>query len=160
MSYASLADVQGQIPVIPTFSASTRPTDTQVTEYLTLCAGEIDAALASRGLSVPVATPAWFLTDMERLNAQGAAAMTLMGMFPQEAGPGSNSQGANLWKTYQLRLSELRKGIGVPMEASVADSLAPRSYFTDNNAIGNSSATDDWGDTIISDPTFQVETVF
>ncbi len=106
-------------------------------------------------LAVPIAAPAWFAEDLLRLNAQGACAMALMKTFPQDAGPASNGQGITLWRTYQARLSDLRKGIGIPVNVAVMEAdLAPRSYFTDANAIGNTGAIDQFGDCVNAEPAF------
>lgn len=86
--------------------------------------------------------------------------MTLMAMFPAQAGPGSNAQGMSLWKSYQDRLSEFRKGIGIPDTVADDGLQSPRSFFLDSDAIGSDPGTDTYGDDVIGEPTFTRGQIF
>jgi len=159
-AYATIANVQGECPHF-TITSTSKPTTTQVQEYLDNCAGEIDAALAVNGVAVPVSSPAWFVADLESLNAMGAAARTLMAWRPDQAGPTGNGQGYTLWRQYQARLAEFRKGVGIPVGVADAEiTQAPRSYFVDTGSIGSETATDDWGKTVDSAPVFTMGKVW
>jgi len=148
--YASINQVQAIIPHLA-LGGTSKPSLSEVTGFLTRVSGEIDTALASQGVSVPVTTPSYFTDALDSLAAYGAAALALMAAFP--VGPTASpagSQGRDLWATYTARIAELRKGIGIPSEVSSLARNNPRSYFSDNGAIGDSglTATDAWGDTV------------
>lgn len=159
-AYASIDTVQGLLPHL-VLSTTTKPTTAQVTEYLENTAGEIEAALAVKGVAVPVTAPAWFVTDLENLNAMGAAAHALMAWRPDQAGPTGNGQGYTLWRAYQARLVEFRRGIGIPVGVAEAEIVkAPRSYLVDTGAIGSDTAVDDFGSTVDANPVFTMARVF
>lgn len=162
MSYCQVSDVQDVIPLFPIADTSS-PTTAQVQTFITNVGAEIDSAIASRGIEVPVTLPAWWVADLLRLNAQGAAATTLMAMFPLEQGQGSLALGPNLWKTYQLRLDEIRKGIGIPTGIAYAEAdQAPRSYLVDLGAWNspNGSVIDGFGNPVKTQPVFTMEKIF
>lgn len=161
MVYAALADVQAQLP-LTTLSVTSKPNTTQVATLIAACASEIDSAIATRGLAVPITAPAWLVTDLTRLNAEGAAAMCLMAMFPEEQGPASNALGPMLFRDYKGRIGELRKGIGLPANMAVAEAdLAPRSYITDVGGYGaaDGDVTDAWGDSVQTESVFTLTKV-
>lgn len=171
MAYATVSDTQTYLPPGYTIGSSAGvPSTAQVTEFLSLTSGEIDAALASRGLAVPVASPTWFVTECQRLNAQGAAALTLAQIFPlllsqtpASTGSGSVSLGGQLMADYKKRLTELRQGIGVPVAVQTQETdLAPRSYLTDVNADQNwnGDVTDELGRPVYGQPVFFIGQVF
>jgi hypothetical protein len=166
VAYCAVSDVQNIMPLWP-ITTTSKVNVTHVNAHIANCAAEIDSAIASRGLLVPVASPAWFVADLLRLNAQGACALVLMAMFPAESfsarseGSGSMALGPMLWRTYQNRLADIRKGVGIPVGTAVAEAdQAPRSYLTDENAFDSSTATDAFGNHIQSEPFFSIEQVF
>jgi hypothetical protein len=155
LAYASLADVQQLLPTYP-IDPTSGVTQAQALALIDQCAAEIDAALGSRGVAVPVTAPPWAVTDLTRLNAQGAAALVYMAAFPQDAGIGSTALGPMLWKTYQGRLSEIRKGIGIPTGLLYAeDDQSPRASLTDQAAWAeDATAVDVFGRDIPGEPAF------
>lgn len=158
MTYATSSQAQKHIPF--TVGASTRPTSTQLSEFLDLVSAEIDTALGARGYTVPVTAPASFLDYLEHLNALGAAAYALLVAFPQESGPGSVAEGPSLMRQYEAKLAKLEAGIGVPRSvAKDENTTAPRSFFLDEGAIGEDvDVEDDWGERIDSRPLFSIGT--
>jgi hypothetical protein len=157
MSYAAVSDVSALVPFI-TISASSKPSTSQVQGYLDDCSQMIDAALSSRGVAVPITAPATFLADLKALCALGGAGKVLVGTYPQGAGPNAMSGRPTYWKDFLDRLEEFRRGLGIPVALTLSEhNNAPRGYFTDNNAIGVTDATDAWGDTIDSNPAFTRE---
>lgn len=157
MAYASADDVQAHIANIDITSTTKVSTD-ELTKLLTQTNSEIDAALASQGLTTPVTTPDEFVNELAQLNARGSAALALLALYPAEAGPGSSGQAAQLWRAYLNRLKELRQGIGIPSGAVSADTTGTiRTFFGDQNAIGegvDSTLTDQWGEKVDSAPKF------
>jgi len=132
MSYCTIADVQTLNPT-RTYSATSKPTLTQVGEYITQIAGEVDTVLQGRGLGVPIETPAVFVTFLKQLNAVGAAAMAERAMFPEAQGMmGGTAASALHWKQYQEGLKFLRDG-SLPT-GTEAEAL-PFSFFEQN--VGN-----------------------
>jgi hypothetical protein len=131
MAYCLIADVQGFNPK-RTYGASTTPTTTQVEEYITKIAGEVDSVLQGRGLGTPVTTPTAFVVFLIQLNAVGAAALAERAMFPEATGlMGSTSAAAVHWKQYQDGLKWLKEG-ALPT-GTTAEAL-PFSFFEQNRA--------------------------
>jgi hypothetical protein len=126
-----MTDVQGFNPK-RTYGAGTTPTTTQVTEFISKIAGEIDTVLQGRGLTTPVTTPAAFVEFLEQLNAVGAAALAERAMFPESQGlQGPTSAAAVHWKQYQDGLKWLKEG-NLPT-GTTAEAL-PFSFFEQNKA--------------------------
>lgn len=133
MSYCTLTDVQG-LNSKRTYGASTTPTTTQATEFISKIAGEIDSVLQGRGLVTPVTTPDAFVEFLEQLNAVGAAALAERAMFPESQGlMGGVAAGALHWKQYQDGLKWLKEG-ALPT-GTTAEAL-PFSFFEQNRANG------------------------
>lgn len=157
--YAAISDVNSYAPQLAT-SVSSSPNTSQVQEMIDGCAAEINSALGVSGLDVPVTSPSWFVADMVRLNAMGACSMALRAWGPdlEPARSGSKSLEDVYWDAYQARLKDLRAGKGIPVTVPVAEAdRAPRSYLTDYDADNsNNTATDEWGDSIVSEPLFSV----
>lgn len=154
MVYATITEVQGLIPRL-VLSTTSVPTTAQVTQFITDTASEIDSAIGSVGVAVPITSPAWFLADLKRLNAIGAAAQAWLAAFPQTSGPMAVTLGATLMQTYQRRLTEFRSNKGIPTMVSDAENdRAPRSFFTDDNATLSN------GDAISAVPAFTREKQF
>lgn len=79
MAYATVADVQ-QLNTGRTFGASTKPTASQVMDYLEQTAAVLDGILRGQGYTVPVPTTATAaLKTLELYNAQGAACLVEQG---------------------------------------------------------------------------------
>ncbi len=159
-TYSSLADLKARAPIL-VIDAESTPTEQQAGIYISQCNEEINSALASQGVSVPVAVPDTFKRDLRQLEATGAAALALLARFPQEAGPGSLAQGPLLWRTYRDRLKEFRKGVGIPVGVSSGTERSPRGFLTDENAVGAEPlAVDAWGQDIQADPLFTIDKKF
>lgn len=124
MAYAVISDVRKENPQ-RTYSDSTKPTTTQVEGFITDIAGEIDTVLAGRGMTVPVTTPAEFLTYVTHINALGAAALAERAGFPEASGPLATPASVVLWKQYQDGLKYLKEG---KLPVSLDGSDVPFSY--------------------------------
>jgi hypothetical protein len=132
MSYCLTADVQGLNPK-RAYTATSTPTLTQVGEYISKIAGEIDTVLQGRGLTTPVTLPAVFVEFLEQLNAVGAAALAERAMFPEASGMmGGTSAAALHWKQYQDGLKYLKDG-QLPSSLDSLEAL-PFSFFEQNQA--------------------------
>lgn len=135
--------------------ASTKPTLTQAEAFIDATYGELNSVLASRGYTVPVTAPDYWLEDLTALNAIGAAAYCLAVAFPQESGPGQVAEGPVLMGIWERRLEMLRKGSGVPNDAPKSANLTtPRSYFLDTGAIGSDDAEDAFEADVDANPRF------
>lgn len=133
MAYCDIDDVQALNPQRGDYSSSTKPTSTEVTTFITTVSDEIDSVLKARGVSVPVTAPAEFLSHLEQVNANGAAAYAEFAMFPEAAGtPGGSPQGDRLWKIYQGQLKSLRED-QLPIDLAVTGAQ-PRSFWTEREA--------------------------
>jgi hypothetical protein len=140
MSYCTTADVQALNPK-RTYSATSTPTLTQVGEYVTNIAGEIDTVLQGRGLTTPIATPAAFVSFLEQLNAVGAAAMSERAMFPEASGMMGGTSAASMhWKQYQDGLKFLKDG---NLPTGVEDGPLPFSFFEQSYGLEDEPGTDD-----------------
>lgn len=130
MPYATLPQVQAQIPKL-TLTDASRPSVSDVTLYLQQRADEIDAALSFRGIATPVTAPVWFVGELSRLNARGAAADALLGAFISGEG-NDRGPGPVMLAEYAKRVQQLRDGIGIPaQETDAARQFGPRSLWTD-----------------------------
>jgi hypothetical protein len=146
VSYTDLNHVLNMVPKLGiTSSSSVNTSMTQ--QYINQVSDEIDAALESRGIQTPVASPAWFVDELSRLNADGAVSYVLQAAFP--TAQGSASPAALSQQRYQKRLSEIRQGVGLPVnESYAANATGVRSYWTDNPPAESGStawAADDTG---------------
>ena len=163
MAYCTEEQVQSLLGVF-VISGNSKPNIIQATEIREMVAAEINAALSTQQITVPVAEePAYWLSDVTYLNAVGTAAHILLAAFPSQNGPGSSAQGAMLWKAYQERLTAIRKGDTIPNDVLIPSGSGgePRSFFTDNNAIGALPfAEDAFGSEIDANPAFAREKVF
>lgn len=103
MAYCVIADVEAINALRGSYSATTKPTSTQVTGMIDMIYAEINAVLSSAGVTVPVTT-----TDFMKLtNALGAAAMA-------EAAAGMPGKSENKdprdwrWEKYERNLEMLK----------------------------------------------------
>ena len=138
MSYCTITDVRGFNPK-RTYSATSAPTEAQVTEFIEKIAGEVDTVLAGRGLTTPVVTPTAFVTFLEQLNAVGAAALAERAMFPEATGMMAGVSAASMhWKQYTDGLKYLKEG-SLPTGTS-AEPLT--SSFMNDNKANDTEPTD------------------
>lgn len=115
MPYATVADVQQQAVNRP-INASSRPSETQVVDWLNQTAGVLDGILREQGYVLPVPTSATeALTTLEHYNAIGAAA------FVEHAAPSSDrrKEAMALWEHAQKMLKCGDIDIGAPKDDAV-----------------------------------------
>ena len=130
MAYCILDDVRGLNPK-RTYDASSLPTSTQATAIMDAIYNEINSHLNSRGVTVPVTTPAHFVATLKQGNALGAAALTEEAMFPEAAGIGAGTHGQWLWTRYQNFLKWIDTG---ELPKAVDADGEPRSFFSENES--------------------------
>lgn len=154
MVYAVTADVDNLIAKFPRTS-STKPTTTQTSLIISDISNEIDVALSSQGVTVPVTAPSFFVDWLGLLNGYGAAAAVLKSMFPDSQGAAESPAYAFWEKRYQDGLKSLRDGTGIPTDVIGATSgyVAPSTYFTNNP-----DTEVDLGD--IAEPRFKMDMTF
>src|SRR3954471_18491998 len=112
MAYATITDVTGLIAQFP-LSVGSKPSTSQATTIMTDISSEIDVALSSAGVTVPVTTPQYFLDWLGRLNAYGAAAAVLKSMFPGATGPEETPAYAFWEARYREGLAAIRDGSAI-----------------------------------------------
>ena len=104
MGYATVMDVHQLNTGRPTYTASSKPTASQVIDFLEQSAAKIDAVLRGRGYALPVATGATSaLKLLEGCNAAGAHALV-------EQGAQSSDRRESAMKLWQDCLTMLREG--------------------------------------------------
>ena len=128
MAYCTITDVQSLNPK-RTYGATTTPSTTQVNSLIDLIYGQINTVLESQGYTTPVTEPASLVTALQLLNAQGAAAMSEMGMFSAQE-KGSTPHWKVLWEAYQDGLESLRKGQVPQSLGKGGDALNAGSLYT------------------------------
>ena len=89
---------------------------------------EIDTVLGARGYTVPVTTPAYFVSHLGHLNALGTAALVEGGMFPSATGPGETPHSKWLQTMYENGLKRLRDG-ELPLDLARSDDGAQVSGY-------------------------------
>lgn len=110
MAYCTIDDVRAKNPK-RIYDATSKPTSTQVEQFITDISNEIDSTLSGREITVPVTTPDFFVNHLKQVNANGAAALAEMAMFPEAMGtPGGSPHGTNLYKIYKDQLRQLESG--------------------------------------------------
>lgn len=131
MAYCTISDVRGLNPK-RTYSESTTPTETQVNQYITDIAVEIDNVLQAQGYTIPVTSPENFVSHLKLLNTRGAAAMAEIAMFPEStSGPGGTPHGSQLLSLYKDGLKALRNGEIPASMAPGESSSSVGSYYTE-----------------------------
>jgi len=140
MAYCTITEVEALNPQRGAYSASTKPTSTQVEAHIVTISDELDTIIAGRGLTVPVTAPAEFLSHLKQVNAYGAAALAEMGMFPEAGGLGTSPQGDRLWGIYTRALEFIKTG-KLPVTAQSGD---PSSFFEENTGDTEPSDEYEW----------------
>jgi hypothetical protein len=134
MGYATVTDVQ-QLNTARTFTATSKPTATQVIDWLEQTAGVIDGILHGQGYTLPVPTTATgVLKQLEHYNALGAAA------FVEQGAPSSDrrKEAMDLWKQAQKMLRDGNLELDTPEDSSLSLPRGPRTatpYFTLDMAL-------------------------
>lgn len=161
MAYCTEAQVQALMSTFQ-ISASSSPSIDDVAVIIAMISSELDSALSSQAVIVPVDAPDHWVSSLSHLAALGVAGHILMSAFPSVNGPGSSAQGQTFWKAYQDGLIAYRKGNGIPADAVIAPATSSSvlSFFTDINAVGNVDAVDASGFRINAEPAFTREMVF
>jgi predicted RNase H-like HicB family nuclease len=89
VAYALLADVKARAGALSgSWDAATKPSDGDITGFLGNISDEINAIIAARGLSLPVAGSAAALA-LAGMNTDGALILALEATFPEGSGPSS-----------------------------------------------------------------------
>lgn len=122
MGYATVADVE-QLAQARVFTATSKPSTTQVVDWLEQTAGVLDGILRAKGYSLPVpASATQTLKLLEGYNAIGAAA------FVEQGAPTSDrrDQAMTLWQDTQKMLKDAMLELDDAQDATVT---SPRSSF-------------------------------
>lgn len=122
MGYATVADVE-QLNTARTFTGSSKPSTTQVVDWLEQTAGVLDGILKEKGYSLPIATTATgALKTLEHYNAIGAAA------FVEQGAPTADrrKEAMDLWLNAQKMLKDGAIELGASQDEALS---SPRSSF-------------------------------
>jgi len=91
MAYAALADVQARAGALSNaWTAGSKPSTADVTQFTVDVAAEIDAYIGARGLSTPAVGPA--AAALKNVNADGALVLALEATYPEGKGLASASE--------------------------------------------------------------------
>lgn len=132
MAYATIVDVHQLNTGRPTYTASSKPTASQVIDFLEQSAAKIDAVLRSRGYAIPVATTATSaLKLLEGCNAAGAHALVEQGAQSSDR----REAAMKLWQDclVMLREGELELDAAGDTTQSVTYAAAPSPVFQREN---------------------------
>ena|SRR5438128_3397120 len=128
MAYATTGDVQLRMAQIGLSNVTTL-TLAQLSTIIDDVAAEIDVELSSRNIAVPITAPAWYVTRLRALNADGAAAIALKSIFP-EVTLGGSPPYAFYQQRYADGLNALRIGT-IPVELiPTSHRIMPSTYLT------------------------------
>lgn len=155
MAYATIDEVERLMAQF-SLSGSSKPDITEAEAMLAAIDAEVDVALASAGVAVPVTMPAYFVTWLSEVTAWGAAAGILKSMFPRATGEGEASQSVHaFWeKRYQNAIASIRSREAIPPDVPTnAANVAPSTYLT-----RNPDSEEDLG--VIAEPRFTMSKVF
>ena len=179
MAYSTLAQVTALI-VAANIEGLQIPSNSNVALIQAMRESDIDAALLSRGLVVPVTYPPAFVNELGTLEARGTAGDILMQTLPAfvDSSNGEPSPYArHLLDMFTARIAELQEGVGIPVGAARQElTQAPGSFLVDSGAWGSNSeppssagapgdfdegstgtgVQDAFGDTIVAKPFFRV----
>ena len=135
MSYGTSAQALSYMGRLgKTTNGTSVPSITDLATFVTDCSNQIDSHLKSRGLSVPVTTPAEFVAELASLNAKGAAGYMMTSAYISNDS-NDRGTGAILLKEFLGRLSDFDKGLGLPVGTAVFEpDLAPLSPWSGANA--------------------------
>lgn len=124
--YCALADVQAHNQE-HSYNATSKPTNTQVDDWISRIGIEINMTLDRLGFVTPVVAPTAedALEWLKELNALGAAAKAESAANAASM-PNESDHATALWKQYQTKLKELREGHIVLDAPKVSDSVLER----------------------------------
>lgn len=130
MAYCTIDDLKIYVPKLE-FSASTKPTSTQVESIITNTSYEIDSALQTAGYSLPV-TDADTLAFLKNLNALGAAAIAEGATLPEKVGDTHDSK---LLRLYEKRLDNIKNKKLLPVDISTNADAKSATHSTDDTTL-------------------------
>lgn len=155
MAYATYSDVQARVPY-RTIGAATKPTDTQVTAWITESEAMLNGVLAAADLPAPYSSTAavnilksWVCDRAEGLVRQA---------YASAGGDGTNEDGKDLVLKFDKLLEDILKrpaiyGAMLAGGDAPATSVKVRAYVTDN-ADGLSISNGDFAPTFTRDEVF------
>ncbi|MGH2954881.1 MAG: hypothetical protein ACRD2Z_09745 [Thermoanaerobaculia bacterium] len=115
MAFATVADVHQLNTGRATYTASSKPTASQVIDWLEQTGAAIEGILRQRGYSVPVPTTATSaLKYLEKCNALGAAALVEQGAQASDR----RDQAVALWRECYKALSDGTIDLDAPSDAN------------------------------------------
>jgi hypothetical protein len=142
-SYASTSDIAARLSG-RTISTTSKPTTAQTSAWIDEAEAQIEGALASIGMTVPVASPARALVILRAWTLLYAEGHTRMA-FASAGGDGTNDDGKDMLEQFYARLDFIRTNPtateSMLSDGSPGDSARRmRGYVTDNDddkSIGN-----------------------
>lgn len=112
----------------PALSGTSTPTSAEVTTMIDDVEGEINSALASHGVTVPVTAPAAFLAWLGDISANGTAALAMTARFADPTGINADSGASRLEKRFRDAMARLWDGSAIPASLALDSAVLPTSY--------------------------------
>lgn len=130
MAYSTIAAAQSRVRDAHTLSTTSTPTLAEATAFGAGVTGEIDSALASHGVTTPVAAPAAFVAWLADVEANGWALRIAAAMMADASGENSDEAASKLERMYRDAMKRLWDGTAIPPSLSVSSSSLPSSDWT------------------------------
>lgn len=127
MTYATLDDGLAPLGRVGQLSSSTSPTLAQASSMNEGVSAQIDNALASNGLTVPVTSPSSLVAYLRLVNSWGLAWMVGKALQPDASGPVKDKGYIVFRDAYFDALKQLREGVGLDTAANAT--ILPGGYF-------------------------------
>lgn len=137
MAYCALTDVEARVRGVALSTTST-PKAAEATAMMADDYAEINAAIASHGVTVPVTTPASFVAWLLGVNADGTAAKVAAVAYADDDGINADRGVGLLERRWRDAMKRLWDGTAIPAELSVSSAALPTSYsveFPDDHAV-------------------------
>lgn len=130
MTYATLGVALARLGRNGDLSTTTVPSLTEAGAIHAGISGEIDAALASSGLTVPVTTPASLVAWLTEIEIHGVCAEVLRARFQDAQGINSSSTATYHQERFKAGMDRLWSGVG--LDELTGSACMPEGYFTRN----------------------------
>jgi len=129
-TYTTLEGALARLGRSGDLSSTTSPTLTEARTFHAGINGQINAALASNGLTVPVTSPDELVAWLGAIEAYGLCAEVLKVRYQDVSGPNSGASWEFFEDRFQAGMDKLWAGTGITALAGL--DTGPQSYFTRN----------------------------
>jgi len=131
MAYLTVADIERELSL--DFSATTEPTDTEISEFITQVEAELNGVLASVGVTVPVfSTSSPYSYAMIRQAATFGVCARVLGAYTGIATEEAPREAA-YWQRYRDFLDQIKEDPAILFDASFGSSDVRVDGITDSD---------------------------